>query len=421
MVKIVKLIKYKKDNFKADKLAKQIKKIQNKKTKSQQVGFKTYKKNLKLHESKDTKYAIHKSKSKSKTHKYKSKSKTYNFKSHKFKSHISKSKITSSKSLPDLKHINLIKTSKIIQPDELVISDMTPYIKNSNKDVYKLPVQTISSLDNEYIIAIPSYKRSDIIQTHTLAVLNIHKINPECITIFVANKEEYIIYKQTLPSFLYNNIVIGSLGLKNQRNFISEYYPDGANVVEMDDDIKSIMQLVVKRQLSKQSKKSKMSKSFKASTSIKTVKPIEDLDAFIKRAFEMCIESNIFLWGIYPLVNPHFMTYKVTTDLRFIVGPMWGMINRHRPDLKLTVDEKENSERTLQFWVADGAVLRFNNVGIETKYYKNKGGMQEEGKDRKEEALKSVYYLNKMYPNLTKVSLTKKNGMPEIKMKRTTL
>jgi hypothetical protein len=129
----------------------------------------------------------------------------------------------------------------------------------------------------------------------------------------------------------------------------------------------------------------------------------------------MCTESNIFLWGVYPLVNSYFMTYKITTDLRFIVGPMWGMINRHRPDLKLTVDEKENSERTLQFWVADGAVLRFNNVGIETKYYKNKGGMQAEGKNRKEEALKSVYYLNKMYPNLTKISLTKKNGMPEIK------
>ena len=423
MVKIVKLIKYKKDNFKADKLAKQIKKIQNKKTKSQQVGFKTYKKNLKLHESKDTKYAIHKSKSKSNTHKSKShNSKNHKFKSHKSKSHKSKSKITSSKNIPDLEKINLIKNSKIIQPDELVISDMTPYIKDSNKDAYKLPVQTISSLDNQYIIAIPSYKRSDIIQTHTLAVLNLHKIKAEYITIFVANKAEYIIYKQALPSFLYNNIVIGSLGLKNQRNFISEYYPEGTNIVEMDDDIKSIMQLVVKRQLSKKSKQSKKSKSIKASTSsIKTVKPIEDLDAFIKRAFEMCIESNIFLWGVYPLVNPHFMTYKVTTDLRFIVGPMWGMINRHRQDLKLTVDEKENSERTLQFWVADGSVLRFNNVGIETKYYKNKGGMQEEGKDRKEEALKSVYYLNKMYPKLTQISLTKKNGMPEIKMKRTTL
>jgi hypothetical protein len=168
--------------------------------------------------------------------------------------------------------------------------------------------------------------------------------------------------------------------------------------------IKNIMQLVVKKDTTKTTKK--------------TVKPIEDLDAFIRRAFEMCIESNIFLWGVYPLVNPHFMTYKITTDLRFIVGPMWGMINRHRKDLQLTVDEKENSERTLQFWVADGAVLRFNNVGIETKYYKNKGGMQSEGKDRKQEALKSVYYLNKMYPTLTKISLKKKNGMPEIKMNR---
>ena len=178
----------------------------------------------------------------------------------------------------------------------------------------------------------------------------------------------------------------------------------------MDDDIKNIMQLVVKRNSSKVSKSIKSTK--------KTVKHIEDLDAFIRRAFEMCIESNIFLWGVYPLVNPYFMSYKVTTDLRFIVGPMWGMINRHRNDLKLTIDEKENSERTLQFWVADGAVLRFNNIGIETKYYKNKGGMQEEGKDRKEEALKSVYYLHKIYPTLTKISLTKKNGMPEIKMDR---
>jgi hypothetical protein len=267
-----------------------------------------------------------------------------------------------------------------------------------------------SDLGDDYIIAIPSYMRSDIIQTHTLAVLNRHNIKPEYITIFVANQSEHDIYTKAVPKLLYNNIVIGVLGLKNQRNFISEYYPEGKYVVEMDDDIKNIMQLVVKKDTGKMSMSAKKVK--------KTVKPISDLDAFIRRAFEMCIESNIFLWGVYPLVNPHFMTYKITTDLRFIVGPMWGMINRHRTDLKLTVDEKENSERTLQFWVADGAVLRFNNVGIETKYYKNQGGMQSEDKDRKVEALKSVYYLNKMYPTLTKVSLTKKNGMPEIKMNR---
>ena len=432
MDKTVKIAKYTKDALKAKRIADQIKQKQKNKSKSQHMNFKLYKKNLQLHESKDTKYLqnISNIKSKSKT-KLKSKSKsTSKSKSKSTSKSKSKSKTKSkskSKNLITIKD-SILKDFSLIKSDKIIIPDMMPLVQKTKSNSR---VNT-SKLEDKYIIAIPSYKRSDIIKTHTLAVLNRHKINPECITIFVANQEEHDIYKESVPTFLYNNIVIGTLGLKNQRNFISEYYQEGKHIVEFDDDIKSIMQLVVKRKISnKISKKnivtgngmgtgsgmgSKKSKSLKT---IKTVKPIEDLDAFIKRAFEMCTESNIFLWGVYPLVNPHFMTYKITTDLRFIVGPMWGMINRHRTDLKLTVDEKENSERTLQFWVADGAVLRFNNIGIETKYYKNKGGMQAEGKDRKEEALKSVYYLNKMYPALTKISLNKKNGMPEIKMKRT--
>ena len=356
MVRIDKLIKYSKDLSKARNLAKLIKQ-KTIKTKSKRIGIKTYRQNI---------FKKSKSKSKSKT-KSKSKSKS------KTKSH------PRTKTKTKLSTIKIPKMSKI----ENVI-------------------------DDDYSIAIPSYQRSDIIQTHTLAVLNKHHIKPSHITIFVANQEERDIYTKAIPSSLYNTIVIGVLGLKNQRNFINDYYPEGSHIVEMDDDIKKIMQLVVKKKAS----------SSNSSESAKTVKPIENLDAFIRRAFKICLESNIFLWGVYPLINPHFMTYKVTTDLRFIVGPMWGMINRHRRDLKLTVDEKENSERTLQFWKADGAVLRFNNVGIETNYYKNQGGMQSEGKDRKIEALKSVYYLNKMYPTLTKISLTKKSGMPEIKMHR---
>ena len=382
--KLVKLVKYESHLSKADKIAEQIKKLQKKQSNIQHIGIKTYKKNLQKHKSKNTKYIVTKKKSNPKN----------------------------IKQIPTHKPNNVI--IKDIIPD--IIPDMKPLIQDN------IPtVNSSSRLDNNYVIAIPSYKRQDIIQTHTLAVLNRHKIKPEYITIFVANQEEYDIYKAEVPSFLYNKLVIGVLGLKNQRNFISEYYPEGQYIVEMDDDIKKIMQLVVKLMVKRKSRRSNInlskSKSKSKSSKIgKTVKPIEDLDAFIRRAFEMCAESNIFLWGVYPLINPYFMTYKITTDLRFIVGPMWGMINRHRKDLKLTVDEKENSERTLQFWVADGSVLRFNNVGIETKYYKNKGGMQDEGKDRKVEALKSVYYLNKMYPTLTKISLTKKSGMPEIKM-----
>ena len=51
----------------------------------------------------------------------------------------------------------------------------------------------------------------------------------------------------------------------------------------------------------------------------------------------------------------------------------------------------------------------------ETKYYTNKGGLQSEGKNRQQEALKSVHYLHNKYPTLTKIYLGKKSGMPELK------
>jgi hypothetical protein len=62
----------------------------------------------------------------------------------------------------------------------------------------------------------------------------------------------------------------------------------------------------------------------------------------------------------------------------------------------------------------DQKVLRFNNISIVTKYYKTPGGMQSEKKNRKTEALKSAKYLHKKYPNITKIKLTKKSGVPEI-------
>lgn len=308
-------------------------------------------------------------------------------------------------------------TTPIIQPGNVNIPDMEPIEIQPNIIRFQhktLPAPVPAPQQQEYIIVIPTYNRPDIIQVKTLALLNRHKINPQNITLFVANKEQYDIYKEKVPAFLYGSIVIGVIGLKNQRNYIMDYYPEGKQIVQMDDDLDKIVELVVSKKTVKSTRMAMQSR--RRSTSRKTIKPITDLDAFIRRAFQICKEKGIFLWGVYPLSNSRFMTPKMTTDLRFIVGPMWGIINRHRPDLKLTIDEKENTERTLQHWVIDHAVLRFNNIGIETRYYKNKGGMQDEGKNRKEEALKSVYYLHQKYPNLTKIYLGKKSGIPEIKM-----
>lgn len=251
-----------------------------------------------------------------------------------------------------------------------------------------------------YIIAIPTYKRYKTLVQKTIHILEKHNITPKIIYIFVADQNEKTLYIDSLDKKYHTNIIVGKLGLRDQRNFISQYFPVNTCIVEMDDDIKQIYELSHVSLTNKYNKK---------------MKPISDLDGFIKNAFQECKNKKLYLWGVYPIDNAYFMNNNVTTDLRIIVGPFWGIINRHDTDLILELNEKEDIERTIKHYVKDGGVMRFNNVSIETTYYKTPGGMQANGVDRKSEALKSANYLVKKYPKLLSLKLNKKSGMPDVR------
>ncbi len=256
-----------------------------------------------------------------------------------------------------------------------------------------------------YVIAIPSYNRADLLNKKTLKVLSEYNIPRNRIFVFVANKEEELIYKEKLNPKLYGHLIIGEKGLKNQRNFISRYFPIGQEILNLDDDISSFN--ILKTKGNTFNKKDNYLENIKTS----------DFDKFIKNAFKILKKNNLFLWGIYPINNPYFMTPRMTSDLRLIVGPCWGNINRHNKDLILTIDEKEDVERTLQYYVKDKGVIRFNNISIQTTYYVTPGGMQSLGRDRRKDAYESAIYLNKKYPELTTLYLTKKSGFAEVKLK----
>lgn len=265
-----------------------------------------------------------------------------------------------------------------------------------------------------YVIAIPSYKRSDLIYKKTLATLARHiGPNPPIkIHIFLANQQELNEYQTKWPSDFpiqksSVEFIIGEKGLKNQRNFIMDYYPIGTNIVQMDDDLDDVLELVVpaKRPASKRPNRENRLKS------------IPNLHKFYCEAFEKCKAIGANIWGIYPVPNAYFMTPTQTTDLRFIVGPMFGVINRHEAKLRLTTNEKENVERTLQYFTLDGRVLRYNNITVATRYFKTIGGMQASQRTsaRRSNALRAAEYLHQLYPDLTRIHLDKKSGWPEIK------
>ena len=258
-----------------------------------------------------------------------------------------------------------------------------------------------------YKIAIPTYKRQETLQKKTLSTLLRNNINPNKIYLFVADEDEKKIYLSNIPRSNYNKIIVGVKGLRNQRNFIQQYFNNNENIVQFDDDISDIKQLTVQNpSLGKKSHK---------------LKPISNLNQFLVNAFKHLKKNNLYLFGVYPVDNAYFMQDKVTTDLRFIVGPMWGVINRKDKKLSLSIDEKEDVERTLLHYKKDKGVVRYNNITIQTAYYSEKGGMQSENKNRTNEAMKSAKLLVKRYPNYCKLYLGKKSGHPEVRLKDKTL
>jgi hypothetical protein len=149
----------------------------------------------------------------------------------------------------------------------------------------------------------------------------------------------------------------------------------------------------------------------------KTKRPVEDLHGFVVGAFKKCKETGFKLWGIYPVLNPFFMSDGVTTDLRYIIGCCWGCENRRDPAFSVTLDDKEDFERTIKYYLADGGILRFSGVAPATNYYGEPGGMQvERTEDR---VTKSARILVERYPDLCTLNLTKKSGHAEVRLKDT--
>jgi len=248
-----------------------------------------------------------------------------------------------------------------------------------------------------YVVAIPSYNRSLIISKKTLKTLKDGNINHNNIYIFVANKDEYDNYKKEIPKELYGKIIVGNLGITNQRIFIKNYFKEGENIVSIDDDIEGLYKMKGMSALSK----------------------INNLDSFFKLAFERLKNEKLFIWGIYPVRNPYFMQNNITTKLKFIIGALYGFINRKTKDLepKLNLESKGDYELSILYYKKDGGVLRYNNITVKTKFLA-KGGLgeieQRFGKNKK-----SAEYLQKTYPDIVTI-FHRKNGMTEIRLSRNT-
>ena len=240
----------------------------------------------------------------------------------------------------------------------------------------------------EWKIAIPSYKRPVALKEKTLKLLKSYNVPPTRIFIFVANDEEAVIYARENPEY---RIVVGVIGLPQQRNFIVDYFEMGECIISLDDDIEGIYQLISKKE--------------------QTMERLPNFVEFIDQVFSQLREKGLQLCGIYPCRNAFFMCDKITTDLRFCIGCMCLFINDKIP-LSECIIQKEDYERTLISYNKYGGVLRYNNICVKTKFYSVGGAGN--GIERNMTNENDTAMICSMYPTQLKM-WRRKNGTAEVK------
>ena len=235
-----------------------------------------------------------------------------------------------------------------------------------------------------YRIAIPSYNRAEQLGKKTLNTLESHGIDKSIIDIFVANKEQYELYKNMYPDY---NIIIGEMGIREIREFIFlKHYNEGDKIISFDDDIELI------------NKKHPTIENRFANCEL-------NLKEEFKLAFDACERSGMHMWGVYPVNNSFFMRNSITYDYKFIIGHLFGVIVKkeqlsHTPG----IGARDDYERTIKHYLADGGVVRLNYLCCKTKYI-SEGGI---GIDRDAEI--TLKLLIDTYPGL--VSIRTKGNNP---------
>ncbi len=247
----------------------------------------------------------------------------------------------------------------------------------------------------DWVVAIPSYRRATTLRDKTLKTLAAYKIPVSRIHVFVANEEEHAAYKATLTPGSYGHLHVAEKGMAAVRNYITRYFPVGKPIFNMDDDITGFLEY--------------------SATARRNERPLRNLTAAITAGFSAARRTGYRLFGFYPVANGYFMRPGApSTDLRYIIGAVWGILNPG-PILTVTIDDKEDYLRTVMMYLLDGGVLRFNNIAPKTAYYKEPGGMQEtRTMSRISDSAKAMVAA---FPDLVKINLTKRSGMPEVRLR----
>ena len=209
------------------------------------------------------------------------------------------------------------------------------------------------------LFVIPSYKRVNILESLTLKFLERMEILNKTyhrIIVYTANEYEFAEYSNALENKFSNlEIELGSLGIMKQRNIMNDLSKTSNCIVSIDDDIENlyITNNGIQRPLGK--------------------KEFHQLLSFMEKCLNQS-KSNII--GLSLNTNPFYHSKKLSTTLAVIPAGFY-MIGKHYPNT-IYNDALEDIERSLNYFIEDGIIMRIMNISFHRKDFnkKRQGGIQ---------------------------------------------
>ena len=273
----------------------------------------------------------------------------------------------------------------------------------------------------EWSIAIPSYKRHDTLCEKTMSFLLKQLIPMHRVFVFVADENESRIYADCLesatnlkwvvaPSFTqelhsepHPKIVIGEVGISQQRRHISSYFPYGHHIIQMDDDVEGINILCSTGSISN------------ASQRICKLWQGEWVD-IIEDAGVRMLQTGANIWSISLSHVPwHLRAVGISTCFGICVGHCFGVINRKRDDLETEFGScGDDVERSIRYMLEDHIILRYGMLHAITKFRSGPGGINSEVMNRRKAEEETVRKMALKWPSIVSLDTTVRfdKGLP---------
>lgn len=224
----------------------------------------------------------------------------------------------------------------------------------------------------EFIIAIPSYKRAEKQQTvEYFSGLGFPK---EKIFVFVQTEDDWKAYqKYSREATL---IYAEADGIAKARNNILRHFDGAENVLMCDDDISSIGRLRGEK--------------------IEAIRSREEMEETIGRCFGFAKKKGAPIFGLYPVSNAFFMSENISTAVT--VNTVVGFTAGSRFSFNETYRAKEDIELCARILSLGGKVIRYNFLAMDAKHRTNAGGCHDTWKSN--ENTKAAARLCNTYPNI---------------------